>query len=208
MVAMTAPHQSLRQSDRGFSLVELLVVISIIALLSTVVLASLSSSRQKGRDARRLADMQQIQLALAQYRGINESYPNCLYAGTSNSGTACGTSLEGSTVMTTVPRDPKTGLGYAYAHVKLEIGTTNCASGPTYHLGAALEDQTHPALDTDRDAPSADLANGGRCSHKGLTLPAYDFYGLSFQSAGSQVCNFYSGDTGTVATETCYDVMP
>lgn len=60
----------------GFTLVELLVVISIIGLLSSVVLASLSSARAKARDTRRISDMRQIGLALQLYYDANGSYPN------------------------------------------------------------------------------------------------------------------------------------
>lgn len=62
-------------SVRGFTLIELLVVIAIIGILSSVVLASLNSARSKARDARRKADMKQIQLALELYYDSNGSYP-------------------------------------------------------------------------------------------------------------------------------------
>ena len=51
----------------GFTLVELLVVISIIGLLAGIVLSSLNSARAKGRDARRVSDIKQLQLALTLY---------------------------------------------------------------------------------------------------------------------------------------------
>jgi len=52
---------------QAFTLIELLVVISIISLLSSIVLASLTEAKKKARDARRLQDMGQIQLALDLY---------------------------------------------------------------------------------------------------------------------------------------------
>lgn len=63
----------------GFTLIELLVVISIISLLSSIVLTSVNSARGKARDARRLADLRQIQNALALYYDDNGSYPPVTY---------------------------------------------------------------------------------------------------------------------------------
>lgn len=63
----------------GFTLVELLVVISIIGLLSSIVLTSVNSARAKARDARRIADLDQIRTALEFYFDANGFYPqsNC-----------------------------------------------------------------------------------------------------------------------------------
>ncbi|PIZ56329.1 MAG: prepilin-type cleavage/methylation domain-containing protein, partial [Candidatus Tagabacteria bacterium CG_4_10_14_0_2_um_filter_40_13] len=55
------------KSKKGFTLIELLVVIAIIGILASVVLASLNSARKKSRDARRVADIKQIQLALEMF---------------------------------------------------------------------------------------------------------------------------------------------
>ncbi len=63
------------RASRGFTLIELLVVIAIIGLLSSVVLASLNSARQKSRDSRRIADMLQIRTALELYYDTNRAYP-------------------------------------------------------------------------------------------------------------------------------------
>lgn len=60
---------------RGFTLIELLVVIAIIGILSTIVLSATSSVRAKARDARRIADLRQIAVALARYQIDNGSYP-------------------------------------------------------------------------------------------------------------------------------------
>jgi len=59
---------------KGFTLIELLVVISIIGLLSSVVLASLSGTRKKARDAVRKSDLKQLQLALNLYLSNHDNY--------------------------------------------------------------------------------------------------------------------------------------
>ncbi len=46
--------------QRGFSLIEILVVIGIIGILSTMVIVSLGSTRYKARDTKRIADLSQL----------------------------------------------------------------------------------------------------------------------------------------------------
>lgn len=60
---------------RGFTLIELLVVISIIGLLSSIVLASLNTAREKARDAKRQGDLHSIQTALELYYTTYGAYP-------------------------------------------------------------------------------------------------------------------------------------
>ena len=72
---MTKYMSSIR-AVRGFTLIELLVVIAIIGLLSSVVFASLNSARAKARDARRLSDLKQVQIALELYYDKYGNYPS------------------------------------------------------------------------------------------------------------------------------------
>ena len=70
-----------RSNKSGFTLIELLVVIAIIAMLASVILASLSNARAKARDARRLADMHSIQTALEEYMSTYGHYPDAINNG-------------------------------------------------------------------------------------------------------------------------------
>ena len=53
---------------KGFTLVELLIVVAIIGILSTLLMANFIGVRQRARDAQRKADLRQIQSALELYR--------------------------------------------------------------------------------------------------------------------------------------------
>ena len=66
-----------KHNNSGFTLVELLVVISIIGILSSFAIVSLNSARMKARDALRKGDMAQLRTALSLYFDDNLRYPVC-----------------------------------------------------------------------------------------------------------------------------------
>ncbi len=110
--------------NKGFTLIELLVVIAIIGILSSVVLASLNSARRKARDARRISDMGQLQLALEMYYNDNTAYP--LTADTLSPLVASG-------FLPILPTDPSNQTAYPYS-----------SDGTTYCVGTQLEGSKIP----------------------------------------------------------------
>ena len=60
---------------RGFTLIEILVVIGIIGLLTAIMTVSFSEVRKQSRDKSRMVGLKQLELALELYREANGQYP-------------------------------------------------------------------------------------------------------------------------------------
>lgn len=63
------------KTKKGFTLLELLMVIMIIGILATVVVVNLTVSQKKARDSKRVADLQSIQSAVEMYRQTSGKLP-------------------------------------------------------------------------------------------------------------------------------------
>ena len=61
--------------QRGFSLIELLVVTTIIIVLMTIGLVSYSQASRNGRNAKRKSDLETVRQALVLYRNDVDEYP-------------------------------------------------------------------------------------------------------------------------------------
>ncbi len=129
----------------GFTLIEILVVATIIVLLSGIVIGSYSSFLKSARDAKRKADIENIRGALELYRSNNGgSYPQQGVGGDFPT-FACpaGAFMDtgGNTYMNPVPNDPKCSSGMSYRYVisapyvsyDLYAAQESVGAGTSYH---------------------------------------------------------------------------
>ncbi|KKQ98742.1 MAG: Type II secretion system protein G [Candidatus Woesebacteria bacterium GW2011_GWB1_39_12] len=120
---------NLRQGRAGFTIIELLIVMVIIAILAGLSIFAMGGARESARDARRKADLEQIRSGLELYKADCNVYPASL--GTSLTGDGSTPScLAANTYIQDVPTDPTSDAAYAY----------NQLTTVTYTLCSHLED--------------------------------------------------------------------
>lgn len=66
---------SLKNKSKGFTIVELLIVIVVIGILATLVIVTFTGIQQKARDSKRKTDVGAVQAALESYYSSNNTYP-------------------------------------------------------------------------------------------------------------------------------------
>lgn len=127
---------------KGFTIIELLVTVFIIALLTGIIISNLTDSKAKSRDGKRISDIGQLQLAFELYFDRCNEYPALAPANTSNNylvdvnasngcPTINGTQITLATFTSKIPTPPNVGE-YRYA--------VNDVDHPTdYVLRAQLE---------------------------------------------------------------------
>ena len=106
------------KNSNGFTLFELLVSISIIAILTAVAVVSFGGMNKKTRDTRRVSDIEKIRVALESYKQVNSSYP-----------VAIGNTANLTGYLDKWPKDPKSNLVYRYG-----LGVSQ-----TYYVCATME---------------------------------------------------------------------
>lgn len=137
---------------KGFTLIEILIVVAIIAILTSVVIIGLGPAQRSGRDTRRAADLRQVQNALELYFQRCGFYPGpALTAGDSCPAFAAAadyaamrTSVLGSGLgIANIPATDPSGRAYLYG--------VNSTVGQSYVLGALLDDARSSLLQNDVD---------------------------------------------------------
>ena len=121
-------HSFIRYFDnkKGFSFIEILVAVTIFAILVIIALLNFTVSGQKSRDAKRTADIMGLRTAIELYNLGEGDYPD------DSELDDCGGALTGlnGTYLETIPCDPETNSAYGY---HFDTGTG------TYYIGATME---------------------------------------------------------------------
>ena len=141
---------------KGFTLIELMVVISIIGILATIIIVTFVNAAAKSRDSKRKTDLNAISSALEMYFYDNKFYPiggngvaTNLYLA-NNSSLVCNENggvdqvpeqlrcLVSGGYISSIPLDPKYDVGvgdnYRYYYIGYNPGGTN----PANYLGYKL----------------------------------------------------------------------
>lgn len=161
-----------RKSIKGFTLVELLVTMSILGVLATIIAGGFRSAQGRGRDATRKGDLKEISSSLELFYQDYSRYPAdssgliaaCSFDPVTKTGSPCpwgsGEFTDGKTVYFKVlPNDRSKGESYFYRTVP---GSFN----QKYQIFAKLEnikDQSCLGGDCE-DSPVSYICGSGVCN--------------------------------------------
>jgi prepilin-type N-terminal cleavage/methylation domain-containing protein len=113
---------------KGFTMIELLVVATILAVLAAGAMVSYSSVNVKSRNSKRLSDLEQLRSALEMFRADSGNYVIGTWTNLS--------ALTGPNYIDKLPTDPKSGYTYYYSSAN---------PGSTYFICAIVEGSSIPA---------------------------------------------------------------
>lgn len=119
-------------AKKGFTLIEILIVVAIIALLAVLAIFMLMNNLGKSRDGKRKADLDRIKIAFEEYYVDEGAYPP------EDILEDCG----GETLkpyLSTIPCDPRTKRPYCYIY-------DADYNGQNYRLLSSLEVNTDPII--------------------------------------------------------------
>jgi type II secretion system protein G len=133
------PIPSDRVAERGFTLIELMIVVAIIAILAGILIPNFVNARAQAQTAACESNLRSIATALELYYADNQVYPAA-------SGSAVVPTLmtaNGVTYLNTTPKDPAGQSGSAtYSLTTVQAGGGNPAGYtilcPGVHVGSTL----------------------------------------------------------------------
>ncbi|MCW1949346.1 MAG: type II secretion system GspH family protein [Candidatus Shapirobacteria bacterium] len=135
----------MKKKFSGFTLVELMIAMSIIAILSVVLSASFSKAQRDGRDRKRIDDLKAVQNAAEEMNLLSGTYP------VTSAAYVAGVrwlAAGGQTVLESYPEDPKNDSSYVYSLSNIS-STTYCVcalmENPKNEVSGPACDFTNPA---------------------------------------------------------------
>ena len=126
---------------KGFTLIEMLVVISLIGILAALALVSFGASQKQARDANRKSDLKQYQTVLESYG----NFTNGLYPAVSGSAVTASTTLCSYLKVNLEPgiscsEDPKFNSDNTFIYKYIStVGVAGAATATEYVMWAILE---------------------------------------------------------------------
>lgn len=187
------------KGEVGFTLVELLITTTIIALLSTTGLASYSYVRMKARDTKRVSDINAIRSAIEVYFETHSTYPLAgpegLVLGSENAAVVSDAGItsrarEKGNIYLLVPFNVLPGgVPYVY-RAKYKDGSLCSQDCPSFEVSFALESPTGelpagPHLITDNGFVGEETGASGVSKYDGIFkyVPGPDEVAAAFGSA-------------------------
>lgn len=162
------------RSRSAFTLIELMVAVTIIGLLIAAAALSLTNARIQARDAQRVADLSTIAKALDEHGRLRRNQP-LLSTGTFQRCVSELSDLEPYFVNRTAPTDPRpaapgtcpsSGGGYVYhQHLTGEVGNLATDESLHYLLMAAFERDPQEELKSSLTAAPAGYSPADRTTY-------------------------------------------
>lgn len=195
---MTAQEKNIKSikgvQNRGFTLIELMVAIAILAILATVGIVMYSTAQKAGRVSKRVQDLDALKTALELYKSATGYYPSATAASTYYCLGAAGSGLSVlvPNYMPILPADPLDGSNTAGTNC-YEYASSGTSNSTDYKLrtkpaiygtsgemnSAAFLTQTS-LIDPDRDGgtdDNCDIDTGGTIT------------GWAIHSGSAALCN-------------------
>lgn len=113
-----------KRLQKGFTIVELLIVIVVIGILAALVITTYNGIQQKGRNTERNTDLKAVQGQLEAYYATNGRYPSNTDLGTTSASNVTFIQANMKGLDKEALRDPKAATG-SYALVNGTTATAN-----------------------------------------------------------------------------------
>lgn len=195
---MTA-HQQFK-INKGFTLIELMVTISIIAILAAVGIVVYSTVQKTGRISKRVQDLKAIQTAVELFKASTGFYPSVPGATGGTTGFICVESLAGVNSLTpkymaVIPKDPiQSGTSNCYQYTSDDGAGGTDPAGTQYKIRTKIPSIEMAWTDWNRQSTLLDPAHDGNigtgstsCEVNPLTETVTD-QGWAFYTTADATC--------------------